>query len=90
MGYRIELGDIEHAVHSVAGIQHGCVFYNQERKEIVLIYESKDDLDIGYIRIEIAKFLPKYMWPTTFHHFSSLPRNPNGKIDRKKLAEEFL
>jgi hypothetical protein len=26
------------------------------------------------------------MLPTVFHHMPSMPRNPNGKIDRQKLV----
>jgi acyl-coenzyme A synthetase/AMP-(fatty) acid ligase len=38
------------------------------------------------IRRRLAEFLPKYMLPTTLHHIDQLPRNPNGKIDRHRLA----
>lgn len=87
MGYRIELGEIEHFALQVAGIKLACVLYEQERKQIALFYEADKELDAAFIRTEIGKHLPKYMWPTIFQRFSELPHTPNGKVDRQRLAE---
>jgi len=86
LGYRIELGEIEHAVLQVDGIRNGCVLYNQSSKEITLFYESDHDLTLAVMRERLGDFLPKYMLPTVFHRLNQLPRNPNGKIDRRALA----
>lgn len=86
MGYRIELGEIEHAVLQTDGVRGCCVVYNQDKKEITLFYESDKELAPAFIRERLAKLLPKYMLPTVFHWMEPLPRNPNGKIDRAKLA----
>jgi acyl-coenzyme A synthetase/AMP-(fatty) acid ligase len=37
-------------------------------------------------RERLAAYLPKYMLPTRFNRLEQLPRNPNGKIDRHRLA----
>ena len=34
---------------------------------------------------QLAGVLPKYMLPTVFKQMETLPRNPNGKIDRNGL-----
>ena len=34
--------------------------------------------------------LPKYMLPTVFICLNELPYNDNGKIDRKRLKEEYI
>jgi len=86
LGYRIELGEIEHAVLKIGGIRNGCIVYDQAKKQIILFFESKDDMSSGFIREQLSTFLPKYMLPTVFHRLEQLPRNPNGKIDRQQLA----
>ena len=85
MGYRIELGDVEHFALQVPGIRNGCAFYDQVKKEIVLVYESDAEIDPGFIRKELSQNLPKYSWPTVFRRLPELPRSPNGKIDRQQL-----
>jgi len=89
MGYRIELGDIEHFAMQVSGIRNACVLYQFDKKQIVLVYEADRDIDPGFIRRELGRNLPKYMWPTAFHRLCELPRTANGKIDRQQLIMEY-
>ncbi|MFK2878561.1 amino acid adenylation domain-containing protein [Rhodanobacter hydrolyticus] len=87
MGYRIDLQEIEHQVHCVEGIGQACVLYNQAVKEITLFYEVLSaDVEPAHIRRRLAEIFPKYMIPTAFRSMASLPRNPNGKVDRNGLA----
>jgi D-alanine--poly(phosphoribitol) ligase subunit 1 len=86
LGYRIELGEIEHAVLAINEIRNGCVTYDQTTKEIILFFESDQPLTPAFIRERLLTYLPKYMLPTVFNRMEQLPRNPNGKIDRQRLA----
>jgi amino acid adenylation domain-containing protein len=86
-GYRIELGEIEHAVLKIDGVRNGCVVYNHAKKEIVLYYESAEELTPAYLRESLMPILPKYMLPTAFRWMELMPRNGNGKIDRARLVE---
>ena len=86
LGYRIDLGEIEHAALQLSGIGNACVTYNQSKKEIALYFESAEDKSAAFIRERLAAYLPKYMLPTVFRRVDQLPRNPNGKIDRHLLA----
>ena len=86
LGYRIELGEIEHAVLTIREIRNGCVAYDQNKKEIILFFESDEPLSPAFIREQLLAYLPKYMLPTVFNRMDQLPRNPNGKIDRQQLA----
>jgi D-alanine--poly(phosphoribitol) ligase subunit 1 len=86
LGYRIELGDIEYAVLRLDAIRNACVVYNHDRKEIILFFESVQELSCADIRARLAPFLPKYMLPSAFHRLDLMPRNPNGKIDRQLLT----
>jgi D-alanine--poly(phosphoribitol) ligase subunit 1 len=86
LGYRIELGEIEHAVQQVDDIHNCCVAYDQEKKAILLFYESGRELSPSFIRERLSASLPKYMLPTVFHRLEKMPLNGSGKIDRQKLA----
>ena len=86
LGYRIELGEIEHAALKIPGVENACVVYAAEQKIITLYYESADAMTDAHLRERLAAFLPKYMLPTRFLRLDQLPRNPNGKIDRQRLA----
>jgi D-alanine--poly(phosphoribitol) ligase subunit 1 len=88
LGYRIELGEIEHAALAVAGLGNACVLYDKANREITLFYEASGEVSPATIRRELSSSLPKYMLPTVFHRLDALPRNPNGKIDRLRLAAE--
>lgn len=87
MGYRIELGEIETAILAIDGVDNACVLYDNENKNIVLIYESAKKIEQKAILLALHNKLPKYMLPTKFILLDVMPLNINGKIDRNKLKE---
>lgn len=89
MGYRIELGEIETAATCVEGIKRSVVLYKQTDQHLVMFYESDEKLDLKYIRLQIAKNLPKYMIPHEYIWKKIFPENMNGKIDRILLKSEL-
>lgn len=90
LGYRIELGEIEHVIiNTLKLVENGCVIYNFTKKEIVLIYESKNEHSIAELRKAISGVFPKYMIPSVFIKMDELPRNINGKIDRLYLSTKY-
>ncbi len=83
MGYRTDLGEIEHVIiNTLKLVKNGCIVYNQSEKQITLYYEADHEIPVSDFRLQIGKVLPKYMIPTAFHHLEQLQRNANGKIDR--------
>jgi len=90
LGYRIELGEIEAAARTIPQIYNCCVLYNQERQEITLFYEGPQELPLRELRTALKQLLPEYMVPRKIHFLTALPLNPNGKIDRKALENEFF
>jgi amino acid adenylation domain-containing protein len=91
LGYRIDLSEVEHIIiHRSEGIDNACVLYDPDAKKIILCYEGAADQSEAGIRKNLSQFLPKYMLPTVIRHFTTLPRNPNGKIDRNRLKSEFV
>ncbi len=85
MGYRIELGEIETAVNGIDGIQMNCCLYNNEQKNIVLIY--KGNLEEKELLHILKDKIPDYMIPKKAIQMDHIPLNANGKIDRVKLKE---
>ena len=45
----------------------------------------KQNFDEKTIIKSLKKIIPSYMIPNKFLFFKDLPKNPNGKIDRKKI-----
>lgn len=94
-GYRIELGEIETALNAL-NITEECaiVAINTEGFEGVAIccayvpFQNADASPVK-LRTELSKVLPGYMLPGRWLPFERLPKNANGKIDRKVLREQF-
>ncbi len=94
-GYRIELGEIETALNAL-GMTEECavVAINTGGFEGVAIccaYVPLKEVDSSptRMRAELGKVLPNYMMPARWMQFDRLPKNANGKIDRKVLRERF-
>ncbi len=81
-GYRIELGEIETAILGSNLVDNCCVLYNSKEKQIVLVYQSEQELNIAALRKAIGEKIPKYMLPTVYLREDTLKQNTSGKIDR--------
>ena len=81
-GYRIELGEIETAISGSNLVDNCCVLYNNKEKQIVLVYQAEQELNIAALRKAIGEKIPKYMLPTEYHREEVLKQNTSGKIDR--------
>jgi len=90
LGYRIELSEIEHVVvNTLKLVSNGCVIYQHQSKEIVLVYENETEVSPVDFRKQIGQYLSKYMIPTKYIRVNKMPMNTNGKIDRLKLNREI-
>lgn len=81
-GYRIELGEIETAILGSNLVDNCCVLYNNKEKQIVLVYQAEEELNIATLRKTIGEKIPKYMLPTVFMREEKMHQNSSGKIDR--------
>lgn len=89
MGYRIELGEIEHVIENdLKLVKYCCAVYQYDKKEIILYYESENELTDREFRTVISKVFPAYMIPSVYIKVDELPRNTNGKIDRLLLKTQ--
>ncbi|MGH2955776.1 MAG: amino acid adenylation domain-containing protein [Solirubrobacterales bacterium] len=95
-GHRIELGEIEAALGTFDELAECAVVgVNSEGFEgtaICCAYAPVDDADVAppELRTRLAELLPSYMLPSQWEPLESLPKNVNGKIDRKRLRELFV
>lgn len=81
-GYRIELGEIETAILGSNLVDNCCVLYNNKEKQIVLVYQAEQELNVAVLRKAIGEKIPKYMLPTVYVREETLKQNTSGKIDR--------
>ena len=86
MGYRIELGEIEAAANAVEGVKECACVFNKESDKIYLFYSAAKlkESDIAGI---LKQKLNAYFMPDEIRKIPSMPRNQNGKIDRKELEK---
>ena len=93
-GYRVELGEIEVALDSVAVLRESAVVAlpsdGFEGTVICCAFVPADD-SIGppEIRVALERVVPSYMIPSKWLAYDELPRNSNGKVDRPHLREIF-
>lgn len=90
MGNRIELGEIEHTVLSTFNTIKACVTYDNQSKEVILFYESLNEIPVKKFRLKLSNVLPKYMIPTKYFKTDQLPLTNNGKIDRVRLQKKIV
>lgn len=98
-GYRIEIEDIENNLRKVSNVNNAVVlpvYKNEKIAFLKAIIELKESNDLGNlkngirIKKELASLMPEYMIPRSVAIIDRMPTNTNGKIDRKKLKEEYL
>jgi D-alanine--poly(phosphoribitol) ligase subunit 1 len=90
MGYRIELEEIEAALYGIAAVAQAAVVYKLGKrgfKHIVAYVAGAGIPDEAALRRTLRGTLPDYMIPQRFEMRAELPRNANGKVDRRGLAE---
>ena len=56
---------------------------------LVIKTSSQTDFDEKTLLAYCKKQLPNFMHPKAIQLIDSLPRNPNGKINRKLLVEQY-
>ena len=92
-GYRIELGEIEAALNALESLRESAVVAHEtgefEGVSICCGYAAADDVSPAKIRKMLSEALPSYMIPSRWMAYENLPKNVNGKIDRRQIKENF-
>ncbi len=84
-GYRIELAEIEAALHRLPGVQAAAVQRHQDHLAAYVVFQPGAITDTAEIRRKLQQNLPNYMVPTFIVPLPQLPQTPNGKVDRAAL-----
>jgi amino acid adenylation domain-containing protein len=93
-GYRIELGEIEVALNSLSELRECAVVAVETRgfqgtAICCAFVPANGRVEPPILRRELGKFLPSYMLPSEWIALDALPKNVNGKIDRRVLKNLF-
>lgn len=85
-GYRIHLGEVEHALNKHKHVAE-CVVVLNEDKQLHAHITIKDKAPtLLELKMHCAKLLPKYMLIDRLQVWSQLPLTRNGKYARQELA----
>lgn len=92
MGYRIELEEIEAALHCLHYVSEAAALHTNANglSRIVAVVAAAEEFDDDQIRRDLKRIIPNYMIPSVFHRQQVLPKNANGKVDRRHLAQEYI
>ncbi len=95
-GYRIELGEIEAAIRALPAVAECAVvavstdgFEGSVICCAAALRSPECDTTPTELRVALAKRLPRYMVPGRWQLMNVLPKNVNGKIDRRKIRAQF-
>ena len=86
LGHRVELDDLERAALQLKGVEACASTYDHDRGRLCLQYVGA--ASVQEVKLGLQQRLPGYMVPSRLVQVPTLPRLPNGKIDRNKLREE--
>ena len=92
-GYRIELGEIETALSAIPEVRECAVVGLDtggfEGTAICCAFSASKPIEPVELRKRLQDTLPSYMLPARWMPLEALPKNVNGKIDRRALRERF-
>lgn len=94
-GYRIELGEVESALSTLACLRECAVVGVEtggfEGWTICCAYApvERSDVNTAELKEQLRESLPAYMLPSRWLLLDELPKNANGKTDRRALRELF-
>ncbi|MET7695826.1 amino acid adenylation domain-containing protein [Streptomyces sp. NPDC005483] len=94
-GHRVEPGEIENALLSLAGVRQAAVTVREDGAAGRLLAAwvvpaPGQDLLEERVREELVGLLPAYMLPTSLTVLDALPLTANGKVDREALLSVGL
>ncbi|MSP26959.1 MAG: acyl-CoA ligase (AMP-forming), exosortase A system-associated [Methylococcales bacterium] len=93
-GYRISPTEIEEVIYSsgvvkeaaAIGIEHDSL---GQAVVVVISLQHPDDYEEAVLMKYCQAQLPNFMQPAKIIVLANLPKNPNGKIDRNTLVQQF-
>lgn len=88
-GFRVDLNAVEAALLQLPMVRNAFAELEASVQPSLHAHvEVDDDADVGAMRQELARRLPDYMVPQRLVCHARMPLTANGKIDRRKLADQ--
>ena len=86
-GYRIELEEIDLAVQSIRDVRRAVtvLLSGAEGDELAVAFTADRAIETDEVRAMCKQKLPGYMQPSRIVQLGDLPRNANGKVDRRAM-----
>ncbi|GAB19874.1 putative non-ribosomal peptide synthetase [Gordonia effusa NBRC 100432] len=91
-GQRVELGEIEAALSTLAGVRASGVVIRDDllADDVMVGYVTGSGLEGRDLRTELAALVPDHMIPTVVMVCESLPTTSSGKLNRRALPTPNL
>ena len=88
-GFRIDTGQVEHAIRSINGIEDVIVTAKKKENEDILcaFFISDGEITSQAIRTGLRTKLPSYMIPSVCIRMEAFPTNKSGKVDMRQLPD---
>ena len=87
MGYRMEIGEVEEALHTLPGWQEGCVLFDAENDRLWCFYTGS--LEEKQIKAGLKEKLARYMLPDRYVRLDEMPHTATMKLDRNSLRQRM-
>lgn len=89
-GYRIELGEIQSAVAKI-GYESNTIIPVDDAggKKLIAFVKTTEEFNEEDIKNRISDYLPNYFVPERIIPVPAMPVTANGKIDKKKLIQQY-
>lgn len=92
-GYRVELGEVEAALHRVPGVLGAVAVTVPGRtvssERLAAAVQLAPDASLDSVRTRVAKDLPAHMVPHRIEVFDRIPYSVGGKVDRNAVARRL-
>jgi len=89
-GYRIDLGEVEHALLAQPSVAQAVAVIREDRpgdqRLVAYVVRTPEAIsDETKLEAALRQVLPAYMVPSAIVALTALPVTPNGKVDRRAL-----
>ncbi|AXG70727.1 gramicidin S synthase 2 [Kordia sp. SMS9] len=92
-GYRIELSEIAATILQNKAVKEAVVILHEEApsvQKLVAFIIAETTFDTTTLQTHLNGHLPHYMIPTSIIRMDAFPMTHNGKVDKRKLQNDFV
>ncbi len=82
-GFRVELREVEAAIHACAGVTRAVALLREDTRSLVAYVVGT--FDAKALLESLRRQLPDYMVPSAIVAMDRMPLTPNGKLDKQAL-----